>query len=637
MTISSLFQRTLLLASLSIFSVSAQAMSVEDFSRHPEFYDVKISPDGKYLAVLINTDGRKTLAFLDSKTFEVQSSIGGGQKDQVGSFFWVNNERVLVGVEQVQGALLQPLNYGEIFAVNYDGSKKKMLFGYRSREGGYESGWLVDPLKGQDKYVLIQTRQWEWRTGATPEIQRLNVYSGKTLRIKQGPMRDSNFLIDNQGKARFASGLDSDYKNHLYYSDDRGEKWQRVKNFSGKNISLMSFTPDNNGVYALMSEKGEPSSLYRLDIKTQQTKELYRSKSAEPTELLKTDVNEVYGLRIDEDYPNYLYIKPDSNDALLHKALVRAFNGDNVIISSKTDDGKLAVVHVTGDRNPGVFYLFDTQSMQARELMRSREWIKANELAATQPFRLKSKDGLTLNGYLTLPKGKQSNLPTVIMPHGGPHVRDYWQYNSRVQLLASRGYAVVQINFRGSTGYGEEFVEAGYGHWGTDIQQDIIDAANYVIRDGVADKDRLCIFGGSFGGYSALQSAIIEPELFKCAIGYAGVYDLEMLFTEGDIENLKWGDAYLEKTVGNDKAELRRQSPVYNVDKLKAPVLIIHGEDDERAPIEHAEALREALDKANHPYEWLVKDKEGHGFYLEENIVEANQKVLAFLKQHIGD
>ena len=179
-------------------------------------------------------------------------------------------------------------------------------------------------------------------------------------------------------------------------------------------------------------------------------------------------------------------------------------------------------------------------------------------------------------------------------------------------------------------------MEAGYENWGTKIQDDILLATKYAIQQGVADKSKICIFGTSFGGYSALQSAIKSPELFKCAIGYSGVYDLPLLYEEGDIESFKWGDAYLDKTLGTDKAKQIEQSPVYNVDKLKAAVLLIHGEDDKRAPIEHAEKLRDALDENGHPYEWLIKNKEGHGFYGEDNILEANTKILSFLEKYIG-
>jgi dipeptidyl aminopeptidase/acylaminoacyl peptidase len=211
-----------------------------------------------------------------------------------------------------------------------------------------------------------------------------------------------------------------------------------------------------------------------------------------------------------------------------------------------------------------------------------------------------------------------------------------WGYDPSVQLLAVEGYAVLQINFRGSTGYGTKFRDAGYGEWGRKTQEDIIDATYWAIKEGIADKERIAIFGASFGGYSALQAPILEPDLYKAAIGYVGVYDLDMLYTTGDIETARWGEAYLDTTLPDNEADRIAQSPARNVDKLKAAVFIVHGVDDYRAAFEHAEALRDALDEINYPYEWLAKDGEGHGFYDVDNRIELNNKVLAFLEKHLN-
>ncbi|OBT04814.1 peptidase S9 [Shewanella sp. UCD-FRSSP16_17] len=612
------------------------AATINDFSRSPEFYNVKISPDGKHLAVLINTDGRKTLTFLDSKTYEVTASLGGEKRDQVADYYWVNNERVIVQVEQVRGSLAKPASYGEIYAVNFDGKKGRMIFGYRAKTPSGKGGFLLDTLEGQDKYVLIRSQALSRRSDVIPEVLRLNVYNGRTRKVKRAPMPYSQFLVDHNGNPRFVTGTDDDFTSRLFYSTGKGDKWSPFGSAFEGTFEPIAFTDDNNSIYALKSEDGGPKGLFHYNLNTKKETELYRSSLVDPTYTISSKLNEVYGLRIDEDYPAYIYLTPDSKEALLHKSLVKAFNGDTVLVSSTTKDGKLAVVHVSSDQNPGQFYLFDTESMEAKKLLDARSWIKPSEMAMTEPFRIKTKDGLILNGLITKPQGKDQDLPTVIYPHGGPHVRDYWGFDPTVQMLANRGYAVVQVNFRGSTGYGDNFMEAGYGHWGTKIQDDILLATNYAVQEGIADKNRMCIYGVSFGGYSALQSSIRQPDKFKCAIGYAGVYDLEMLYKEGDVKNHTWGDAYLDTTLGSDKSQLKLQSPAQNVTNLKVPVLIIHGEDDERAPIEHAESLKEALDAAEYPYEWLVKNKEGHGFYKEENVLEANKKILSFLDKYIG-
>ncbi|MCL1067327.1 S9 family peptidase [Shewanella olleyana] len=620
-------------------SNSILAASVEDYSRHSDYYNVKISPDGKHLAVLVNDEGKKKLAFLRTDNFELTFALNSNNNGQPADYYWVNNERVIVQVVQSRGFLEQPINMGEIFGVNYDGSKRKMIFGYRSQGGIVYSGsggFLIDKLAGDKKHVLITKQSFSRDGDVLPEVVRLNVYTGKERRVKRAPISYSQFLVDNDGVPRFVVGADKNAKTKIFYREGKGEDWQPFDQQIDGEFTPLAFSSDNQSVYALKTDPEKPKGLYRYDLKTSTETFLYRSEIADPTYAIKSDLNEVYGLRLDEDYSSYIFIKPDTQEAKLHKALIQAFNGDSVEITSKTQDGKQMVVHVSSDRNPGSFYLFDTETMNARFLLASQSWIKKEQQASTEPFRLKTPDGLVLNGYLTLPIGKKENLPTVVLPHGGPHARDYWSYDPQVQMLANAGYAVLKVNFRGSDGYGESFMEAGYGQWGTGIQDDITLALNYAIQTGVTDKDRVCIFGASFGGYSALQSAIRQPDMYQCAIGYVGVYDLPMMFDEGDIKTIKWGDAYLDKTLGTDKAERIAQSPARNVDKLKAPVLIIHGKDDQRAHFEHALALKDALDKKGHPYEWLVKDKEGHGFYNEDNILEANKAILSFLDKYIG-
>jgi len=618
-------------------SFAMQAATIEDFSRHPQYLNIKISPDGKHIAALVNRDGVNALVFFETKTSKITYSISSDRGEQPGEYYWVNNERVIIQVEQLRGSLEQPLNFGELYAVNYDGSKRKMIYGYRSHNSSSgNAGFLLDLLPDDPDNVLIITQKFSRKSDVLAKVDKLNVYNGKGNYVTRAPIPYSHFLVDNAGIPRFVAGIDENAKQQLFYIKEKGDKWQRFgEEFEGT-FTPVAFSKNNENVYALKSTDGNAEGLYKYNLVTKEETLLFRSELVEPTYIMQSSLNEIYGLRIDEDYPRYIYLDESNKDAQLHKALYGAFKSDSIDITSKTADKKNIIVKVSSDRNPGTFYLFDTTTMTTKHLYSQVPWLKPNDLSPLEPFRLTSPDGLTINGFITLPKEKKANLPTVILPHGGPHARDYWQYDPQVQMLANAGYAVVQVNFRGSTGYGKKFMEAGYENWGTKIQDDILLATKYAIQQGVADKNKICIFGVSFGGYSALQSAIKSPELFKCAIGYAGVYDLPMLYEEGDIESFKWGDAYLDKTLGTDKTKQIEQSPVYNVDKLKAAVLLIHGEDDERAPLEHAEKLRDALDEKGHPYEWLTKNKEGHGFYDEDNILEANTKILSFLEKYIG-
>jgi len=275
--------------------------------------------------------------------------------------------------------------------------------------------------------------------------------------------------------------------------------------------------------------------------------------------------------------------------------------------------------------------------MKLEYLVSQKNWLDPELMAEVRPISFTSRDGKTIHGYLTLPNNLEAkNLPLVVNPHGGPHgPRDWWGFDPQNQLIASQGAAVLQINFRGSGGYGKNFEHLGHQKWGTDIQYDIIDGTKYVIEQGLVDKDRICIAGGSFGGYSALMAPTLAPDMFKCAIGFAGVYDLPLMFKEGDVQSRRAGGRYLEQVLGEDTKVLKSMSPTHNVDKLKTKILLVHGGDDERAPIEQFEALEDALNERNYPYQKLVMDDEGHGFYNDEHQAKYYGEMLSFLKENL--
>jgi acylaminoacyl-peptidase len=299
----------------------------------------------------------------------------------------------------------------------------------------------------------------------------------------------------------------------------------------------------------------------------------------------------------------------------------------------------LAILSVRSANHPVEFYIYDIKNKQLSYLLNASPWLKAEQLAQTQAIFYKSRDGLDIHAILTLPDNKEAkNLPLIMLPHGGPHgPRDYLDYDSDAKVLAQHGYAVLQPNFRGSGGFGRSFLQAGYQNWGTTMIDDMTDGVLHLVKEGIVDQNRVCAYGGSYGGYAALMSAVREPDLYKCTVGFVGVFDLNLMYTDGDIPQRKSGINYLEMAIGRDQQRLDAQSPIKHLDKLKAPVFIIHGKEDQRVPIIHADRLRAELEKRNHPFEWLVKEKEGHGFYKPENNVERWEKMLAFFDKYIGD
>jgi dipeptidyl aminopeptidase/acylaminoacyl peptidase len=298
-----------------------------------------------------------------------------------------------------------------------------------------------------------------------------------------------------------------------------------------------------------------------------------------------------------------------------------------------TKDEKTLMFFVYSDRHPGAYYLFDRTTNKPTLLFETMSWIDPAKMSPMTPIEFKNRGGETIHGFLTTPVGRSGPLPLVVVPHGGPfYVSDSWGYDGDVQFLASLGYAVLQVNYRGSSARGEDFQTSGYRQWGTGIQDDIADGVKYVINQKLADPAKVCIFGVSFGGYAAMMNPIRNPGMYKCAIGYAGVYDLVKM--SGYDDSSKQSRSFLTRTMGRDEAELRDQSPITQIEKLDVPMLLIHGKSDTTAPFNQYNAAVAALSHAGKVYESLVKPNEGHGFYKEANRAEAYSRIREFLLKY---
>ncbi|MGL5487701.1 MAG: alpha/beta hydrolase family protein, partial [Shewanella sp.] len=533
------------------------------------------------------------------------------------------------------------------------GSRPKYLFGYNSGEQQTGSNikkntainataFILDPLPDDERYMLVNAIPWNNESSLNLELKqdvyRVDLFSGVRKRITGSPIGQARFMTDHEGEVRFVTGEDGKNVTKVFYRKD-GE-WVNTDKL---NLGLSDFTPisfaDNkNTIYAAGRVGTETLGVYRINLETGEKAEIIQDEVVDPSNFWINGTNkQLYAVEFENGYPSYAFVDNNDNHAKLLKDLIAALPGHQVQIVSETRNGEQLVVIAFNDRNPGDYYLFDTKKLKLEYLAAARKWLDPEQMAEVKPISFTNRDGQKIHGYLTLPFGKEAkNLPLVVNPHGGPHgIRDWWGFDPQNQLLAQNGMAVLQVNFRGSGGYGERFEQAGYQKWGSDIQHDIIDATQYVIDQGVADKERVCIAGGSFGGYSALQSAVLAPDMFKCAVGFAGVYDLELMFDEGDVARTRSGTSYLKDVLGQDKATLKAMSPSENVAKLKANLLLVHGGEDERAPIEQLESLEKALKAHNYPYQKLVMDNEGHGFYNDSHRAKYYDQMLSFLKTNL--
>jgi dipeptidyl aminopeptidase/acylaminoacyl peptidase len=630
---------------------------LEHFTKFDEFSGLKISPDGEFVALRTGKYGRSALLFIDIKNKKLVSGIRATENGEIDEYDWISPTRLVYTLAERSPGLMQPRRTGEIFAINRDGGSTRQLYGYRAeqstidthlptRKASYASPELLSTLKKDDDHILIAEYPWRnagavwlYNPDAKPLISRLDVYTGKKQQLDMAPLGGAQLLLDHDDNVRFALGLNDQQKVAVSWKPQPKAEWTgfELAGFRDESVVPRRFSTDNRSVYLTGVREGESlDALYRLDLQTQQLEKVYAFENASVagviTDFADLDIIGVSGYG--EHQTDYWLLK-DNPVAQTYQALQRAFPQQRVTVTSNTDDGRLAVVFVDSDVNPGDYYLFDTASKHAEFLRAGRIWIEPKQMRPKEPFALKARDGLQLHGYVTRPAGDGPH-PMVVMPHGGPHgIRDSWEFDPEVQLLASRGYAVLQVNFRGSGGYGIEFERAGYREWGAKMQDDIADATHWAVEQKIAPGDRICIYGASYGGFAALMSAAREPDLYRCAIGYAGVYDLELMYQSGDVPDSRSGVAYLERVLGTDVVRLREQSPAYNAQNIKVPVLLIHGKADWRADYEQAQRMKVALEKNQKKVEWLVLGQEGHGIYDEESRREVYERILQFLDANL--
>jgi len=331
----------------------------------------------------------------------------------------------------------------------------------------------------------------------------------------------------------------------------------------------------------------------------------------------------------------------DDQVKALYDRLEDTLGAYEVVITSTNKAENKFVVRTYSDRSLGAYYFYDKTTDKLDKITEVSAWLKEEDLAEMKPIKYKSRDGLTINGYLTLPKGiDHKNLPVIVNPHGGPWARDAWTFNPEVQFLANRGYAVLQMNFRGSTGYGRAFWEASFKEWGLKMQDDVTDGVQWLIDQGIADSSRIAIYGGSYGGYCTLAGVTFTPDLYACAIDYVGVSNL-FTFMETIPPYWELFLKMLHEMVGDpaneeDNARMKATSPVFHVDKIKAPILIAQGAKDPRVNQDESDQMVAALKERGVAVEYLLKENEGHGFQNQENRFEFYGKMEDFLEKHMS-
>jgi acetyl esterase/lipase len=625
---------------------AAVPIPVEDFLRLDRFGSLRLSPNGDYLAATVPGEDRTSLVIVRLSDMQVTANVGLEEHAHVDGIYWVNPTRLLFTASKRIGLLSDPQGIPGIFGVNADGSGAGRVDSQLTEGVGnshlsdrvYRA--LIDTLRQDDDEVLVSTMESAGRNAGQRGISRMNVRHGGMRLVTLLP--DAVFgsvAVDNAGEPRLLiGGRNNELGQRLYVHNSVGN-WSQVGGEGQRELRLgfLGFSADNRTAFLELEHASGPNSVQAMDMQTLEMRQVLRDDNVDPAGALRSPIDGgVYAIRFEDGFPRYEIIDAENPFAQDLQRMQATFPESDVYPVSHSSDGKVSLYFAGAAEDPGQYFLYRRDSGQASPVFRRYAWLPQERMARQAPIDLVARDGVALQGFLSLPHGVPTrNLPLVVLPHGGPfRVQESWGFDREAQLLASRGYAVLQVNFRGSGGYGREFEVRGYRQWGLAMQDDLADATRWVISKGIADPARVCIYGHSYGAYAALMGPVRDPGLYRCAIGNVGVYDLPTLVSDGTWGAGWRGEDYFELTMGDDN--LSGRSPNNIATQVRVPVLLGAGREDETAPPRHTEMMRDALQRAGTPVEAVIYPREGHGYYLMANRLDWANRVLAFLDRHIG-
>lgn len=612
-----------LMVSCEQVSQKEPLIPLEDFFRNPEKTAFQLSPNGEYFSYLAPWESRLNL-FVQKVGADSALRITSETARDLAGYLWKGDNRLLYlkdtgGDENFQ-----------LYGVNLDGTDLKGLTVFEKVRTEF-----IDDLKDVENEIIVGLNQ---RDPTVFDPYRLNVVSGEMTMLAENPGNIVGWMTDHEGKLRVAFANDG-VNQTILYRETEADTFVPVLTTSFKEtVSPSFFTFDNNMVYALSNIGRDKTALVLFDIANGKEQEV----------LFETQEADLDGVSYSRKDKKLLMVSWTTDKRKEHffdeetkalKAYVEGkLPGYQIAVGGFNKNEDKYIIRTYSDRSRGAYYYFEKNTKELTKLADLSPWLNENDLCEMKPISYTSRDGLTIPGYLTLPKGvKAEKLPVVINPHGGPWARDYWGFNPEVQFLANNGYAVLQMNFRGSTGYGKAFWEASFKQWGRTMQDDISDGVKWLIDQGIADPKRVAIYGGSYGGYATLAGLTLTPELYAAGVDYVGVSNM---FTFMKTVPPYWKpmlDMFYEM-VGNPQADslmLAEVSPALQADKIVAPLFVAQGANDPRVNKDESDQMVAALKARGIDVEYMVKENEGHGFRNEENRFDFYRAMIAFLDKHL--
>ncbi|HEY1707358.1 MAG TPA: alpha/beta fold hydrolase [Rhizomicrobium sp.] len=631
----------------TLSSAAAANPPVEAFGDLPLLSSPQLAPDGKHFAAIEQLEGRPTVVIYPVNAPEARPVIVPSPKAIITGAFWINSDRLLVTVKanlKEAGERLE--TWSRAFVMNADGSNVQMLLkGSGSLGLNYDGNAVLSEDATNPNLIYVEL--WVWAEAYNEfhlDLYRVDVGNGDREIIARGTHDTGQWLMD--GKGHVVARIDETHRplvDHLMVAD--GDNWREVAHFdasAGGEASVLGMSEDGQSLIVQRNLTGH-DALYPLNIATGKYGDaLYSNPSYDAaTPIYDDQSGRIVGVVYTADKTEFRYFDP-AREAL-QLGLEQAFPGQSVAAASY-DTTRNIVIAETNDPKKGInYYYLDRTTHRADPIASAYPKLQETDLGEMKSFSYKARDGRDIPAYLTLPPGRQpKNLPLVVFPHGGPQSRDVRGFDWWAQFMANRGYAVFQPNYRGSSGYGSAFREAGYHQWGLKMQDDITDGVHKLIADGTVDAKRICIVGASYGGYAALAGAAFTPDLYRCAVSVAGVTDLRRMLAT-DLENADSSSAavsYWNSRLGNrydDETQLDAVSPALHADKIKIPVLLMHGTGDTTVRIAQSEEMQDALERAGNKPVFIQFDGDDHNLEFGPTRNRMLSEIEKFLKANIGN
>ncbi len=616
---------------------------VIDFFKKPEFSGLTMSPNGRFIAALRPVDGLKKLVVIDLETKTSVVAASSAEFD-VRQAAWINNNRLRYSVGKEDAGTGEYIGGGGLFVIDRDGKNPRTITATAKTREGRPLSFLANVPEPDSNDIFVVGNE---RNAKQTDVYRYDTMTGKkTLLTFDAPLQAGQWVLDKAGVPRAAVSI-IDSKVTVWYRDSASSPYRTLTTFNS--LDKAGFTPldfdfDNKTMYVTGRPDGrDKAAIFKYDFAKNQVDPtpVFADKNmdVEGGLIFSRKKQALIGLQLEADKLRFTWTDPAMQT--LQASIDDALPGKvNIITSGLTEKSPLMMVFSYSDRDPGSYYLYDDSKKDLQFLLQPRDWIDPEQMAEVRPIRYKARDGLEIPAYVTLPNGSAGKkLPLVVFPHGGPWVRgERWGWRPDTQFMASRGYAVLQMEFRGSMGYGYDHVQKSFKQWGLSMQDDLTDGINYLVAQGIVDKDRVCIAGGSYGGYAVMMGLAKDPDLYRCGINLYGVTDPMLLYTTtwSDTSGSDAEKYTMPVMLGDpvkDAALLKAASPLQNASKITKPVFMAYGGADVRVPLIHGEKMRDIL-KGKVAVEWVVYPDEGHGWNKTVNNVDFWTRAEAFLNKN---